>query len=459
MDSSTTTAQLSTSSASSLSSSSNETSNNINSNHSIPPTITPGATTTSSSSVPIDYEAVSQMLAPFDCPFSADELYTVQQQIELSRFDILDTDQHMEKVGYGVYPLTTLYIQHSCRPNTGIIYRQDKQRIIALDDIAVGDVITISYVDLTLPRDARMNELQRRFGVEYDCQCERCHGPFSCLDQLLERGQQSGLRIDQATAILEEDITRWDTSEVVTYLTSKAFDGTIPVDAKLYPSELSHYVANFIAPDVYIEGSTTMEPTFITRQLVGIGGINSFESYAAFAKQARKNFIQGIPPLLTKLLTCNEVPVFTVNMIRAAEVALRKLMDHQQWLEAARCATFLFIMYRIMYPPLHPVCSFHTIVLAKASWNSLIQLELQSATSSSASSVSSTSNSNNNGLHHNYSNNNGLDVKLEKNYLNGIRTWIDISRDATLLTFGQDSTLWREVVDLQWVFERDQKLR
>ncbi|CAO3617337.1 unnamed protein product [Cunninghamella blakesleeana] len=421
-------------------------------NINIPPTITPGATITSSSSVPIDFEAVSQMLAPFDCPFSADELYTVQQQIEVSRFDILDTDQHMEKVGYGVYPLTTLYIQHSCRPNTGIVYRQDKQRIVALKDIAVGETINISYVDLTLPRGARMIELQRRFGVaEYNCQCERCYGEFACLDELLERGQKSGLRIDQATTILEEDLANWNTLDVVQYLASSDFDGTIPIDAKLFPSEFSHYAAKIISPDLYIEGAMDVHVGSSSSQSPSLStflqlGISSFDNYAAYAKESRIKFVQNIPILMSKLLTLNDIPVFTVNMIRAAELLLRNYMDHQKWLEAARCATFLFIIYRIVYPPLHPVCSFHTIVLAKASWNSLIQLELQSSSTSSSSSSSS-------------SNLNNLDLKVEKLYYQGIRTWIDISRDATLLTFGQDSTLWREVVDLQWIFERDQKLR
>ncbi|KAI8086090.1 uncharacterized protein BX664DRAFT_334882 [Halteromyces radiatus] len=389
------------------------------------PSTTPGAITTSSPSVPIDYNAVSEMMAPFDCPFTPAELSSVQEQITLSRFDILDPEQHMDKVGYGVYPLTTLYVQHSCRPNTGVVYRQDKQRLVTLDDISPGDLITISYVDLTLPRQARMDDLQLRFGPEFDCTCSRCQNEFSCLDTLLERGEigQPGyLRLDQASTVLEEDIKEWNILDSIKQSIGKDFDGTLAPETRLHPSEFSHYVCQAIAPEIYSEGTDAV----VSRHL----GVNTLETFSAFAKDSRKEFTKGIIPVIHSLSNCDTVPAFTVNMVRAAEVALRQYMDQQKWLEAAKCATYLFVVYRLVYPPLHPVCSFHAIILARTCWNSLVQLELA-----------------------------GIGNKLEKIYMHGIRTWIDIARDSVLLSFGQESSLWREIVDLQWVFERDQKLR
>lgn len=389
------------------------------------PTTTPGAITTSCPSVPIDFDAVSEMMAPFDCPFTADELSVVQEQISLSRFDILDPEQHMDKVGYGVYPLTTLYIQHSCRPNTGATYRQDKQCLVTLEDIAPGDIITISYVDLTLPKQARMDDLRLRFGPDYDCVCTRCQGEFACLDALLERGQVGGssyLRLDQATTVLEEDIKQWRILDTVKQGMDDTALPTTPDDATLHPSDFTHFVSRSVAPDVFLEGTDAV----VTRHL----GINTLETFSAFAKEARKEFTKGTIPVVQALLQCKSVPAFSVNMIRAAEVALRQLMDQQEWVEAAKYATYLFVVYRLVYPPLHPVCSFHTIILAKTCWNSMIQLELA-----------------------------GIDHKEEKIYMHGIRTWIDVARDSVLATFGEESGLWREIVDLQWVYERDQKLR
>ncbi|KAI8342326.1 hypothetical protein BC941DRAFT_344648 [Chlamydoabsidia padenii] len=382
---------------------------NVNNNHFLPatgwlPTTTPGAITTSRPAVPIDFDAVSEMLAPFDCPFRADELLTVQEQISLSRFDILDPEQHMDKVGYGVYPLTTLYVPHSCRPNTGVTYRQDKQRLVSLEAIAPGDTITISYVDLTLPRSARLDDLRLRFGPDHDCTCERCQGDFACLDQLLDH--QKHLRLDQASTMLEQDIKSWSILETVKQSLEKGRTAQpLDADTRLVPSEFSHFVSQAV------QGT-------------------SMETFSAFTKESRSVFTQSTIPVIQSLMTCHSVPAFSVNMIRAAEVSLRQLMDQQKWTEAAKCATYLFVVYRLMYPPLHPVCSFHTIILAKTCWNSLIQLELV-----------------------------GIGNKLESIYMDGIRTWIDVARDSVLTCFGEESGLWREIIDLQWVFERDQKLR
>ncbi|KAI8331939.1 hypothetical protein BC941DRAFT_403272 [Chlamydoabsidia padenii] len=385
------------------------------------PTTTPGAITTSCPSVPIDFDAVSDMMAPFDCPFTSQELSVVQEQISLSRFDILDPEQHMDKVGYGVYPLTTLYVPHSCRPNTGATYRQDKQRLVTLQDIAPGDIITISYVDLTLPKQARMDDLRLRFGPDYDCGCSRCQGEFSCLDKLLEQGQVGGssyLRLDQATTVLEEDIKSWSILDTVKQVMDNVKEDEQQPGTIIHPSEFSHLVSRSVAPDVF--STDDDNNTLVTRHL----GINTLETFSG------KEFSKGTIQVVHTLLACKSVPAFTVNMIRAAEVALRQLMDQQEWVEAAKYATYLFVVYRLVYPPLHPVCSFHTIILAKTCWNSMIQLELA-----------------------------GIDHKVEKIYMHGIRTWIDVARDSVLMTFGEESGLWREIVDLQWVFERDQKLR
>lgn len=353
------------------------------------PTTTPGATTTSRPSAPIDFTAVSEMMAPFDCPFRPDELETVQAQISLSRFDILDPDQHMDKVGYGVYPLTTLYVQHSCLPTTGITYRQDKQRLIALRDINIGDVISISYVDLTLPRQARWDDLRLRFGPETTCECARCRG--NVMDDLLDLS--SDLRLDQASVMLKEDIKGWH------ILTSVKQQPT-PLPTTLLPSDFTHY---------------------ISRQ-------SPSTSLSVFSKGDADFFQEVIPRVHTLLKT--PCPAFSVNMIRAAEIALRHHMDHQKWVEAAKCATFLLVVYRLVYPALHPVCAFHAVILAKTCWNALIQLQIV-----------------------------GVRLQEETIYMDSIRSWIDIARHAVLATFGQQSGLCREIIDLQWVFERDQKLR
>ncbi|ORX58244.1 SET domain-containing protein [Hesseltinella vesiculosa] len=390
--------------------------------HGVPPpdhaTHTPGATTTCVPTVAIDFQDVSDMLAPFDCPFTAKELKQVQQQITLSRFDIWDPEQHLDKVGYGVYPITTLCVAHSCLPNAAVTYRQDKQRIVALQDIAPGDIISISYVDLTRPKQERMEDLRRRFGHDYVCSCDRCQGSLAGLDALLTLPSATALRYDQAATILDDDINSWNMLATVKQLqTDQQFTGAIPKDTRMHPSEFSHYISRCINPEIYAKDQESIE------------SFHSIQPFSAFARFAQPD-MQLLTPLFERLAQLASVPAFSVSMILAAEAALRKYMDKQLWAEASRCATYLFVVYRLVYPALHPVCSFHATVLAKTCWNFLVQMELA-----------------------------GIGSKTEKIYLHGIKTWIDVARESAMNTFGQESSLYRDMVDLQWVFERDQRLR
>jgi hypothetical protein len=68
--------------------------------------------------------------------------------------------------------------------------------------------------------------------------------------------------------------------------------------------------------------------------------------------------------------------------------------------------------------------------LARAAWNSLVEMELI-----------------------------GVEKKLEKIYANGTKAWIELAREIVNITFGKKSTLWRDVVELQWVYERERVVK
>ncbi|ORZ16331.1 hypothetical protein BCR42DRAFT_437579 [Absidia repens] len=166
------------------------------------------------------------MVAPFDCSFIPDELATVQQQISLSLFDIFDQEQHMDKVGYGVYPLRTrfTYNIHVDRTQGLFISRTSKN----------WSCLWRIY-DFDLAR-------------EYDCTCSRYQGDYVCLDTLLHQGQVGGsgyLRLDQASTALEVDIKLWsilDTIHHHHHYQSTTTTTPAPASLSLDPSEFTHFV-------------------------------------------------------------------------------------------------------------------------------------------------------------------------------------------------------------------------
>ncbi|KAK9861223.1 hypothetical protein WJX84_003310 [Apatococcus fuscideae] len=64
------------------------------------------------------------------------------------------------------------FFNHSCHPNCYVHRNPTGATIIAMQPIAVGQELTISYIDEQLPQAARMLALQRDFF--FRCNCSRC---------------------------------------------------------------------------------------------------------------------------------------------------------------------------------------------------------------------------------------------------------------------------------------------
>ncbi|KAL0052719.1 hypothetical protein WJX82_006660 [Trebouxia sp. C0006] len=83
--------------------------------------------------------------------------------------------QSCDKTSQEMY-ITASFFNHSCEPNC-VKKRVHGQHsglasVTALRDIKAGEALTISYIDLELPRSARQLELKTSFF--FDCKCIRC---------------------------------------------------------------------------------------------------------------------------------------------------------------------------------------------------------------------------------------------------------------------------------------------
>jgi hypothetical protein len=63
-------------------------------------------------------------------------------------------------------------LNHSCRPNSLSYYHQNRLEVRAKRDIAAGEEVTISYIDVTLRRKKRQKQLLRMW--DFICRCDRC---------------------------------------------------------------------------------------------------------------------------------------------------------------------------------------------------------------------------------------------------------------------------------------------
>ncbi|KAI9334055.1 hypothetical protein BD770DRAFT_354453 [Pilaira anomala] len=371
-------------------------------------------TPTSSSVV----ENVAQFLEPFDCQISSEELVILWNKIQAGSFPILDGDHQFEQVAVGLYPITSLFVTHSCRPNAAVLYKQDTQYIITLEDILPGEKITIAYVDLISTKETRLNELRKKFGQEYVCDCVRCHGELSLIDIALEKGEKLGLSLEDGRKLISEHLKSWSILDMLRDAEIREKDSWSPIQV-LEPPQFTHFVSRISAPTVYYASIDDRKQNQ-----------NSASLYKAYVKEDRAHILQRLPTAMTALLNVPQVPSFTISAIKAAENLLIELISKGNWVQTSRCALYLFVVYRLIYPPFHPKLAYHTLILARSGWNALVEMELI-----------------------------GVEKKLERIYANGTRTWIELARDAIDTTFGRESNFWRDVIELQWVYEREQKVK
>ncbi|KAK7202317.1 SET domain containing protein [Novymonas esmeraldas] len=76
--------------------------------------------------------------------------------------------------GQGIYGVGCLF-NHSCDPNVIVQYssaNDETLSVVALRDVAVGEELTISYIDTSLPVAVRQQQLQEHY--LFECGCSRC---------------------------------------------------------------------------------------------------------------------------------------------------------------------------------------------------------------------------------------------------------------------------------------------
>lgn len=122
------------------------------------------------------YMAMSVMTADFLGPErlralagSGELLVGLLSKLETNAFNICNGD--LQPIGIGVYPSASLF-NHSCRPNACAVFEGTTLCISAVRDIAPGEEIVISYIDLGASLERRRSELRKGFG--FVCTCERC---------------------------------------------------------------------------------------------------------------------------------------------------------------------------------------------------------------------------------------------------------------------------------------------
>ena len=80
-------------------------------------------------------------------------------------------NDHLKNIGVGIFALRLIF-EHSCDPNTFLIFNGINREYRAIKNIASGEKITMCYVDLFKPRKDRQEEFTNIYG--FTCSCRKC---------------------------------------------------------------------------------------------------------------------------------------------------------------------------------------------------------------------------------------------------------------------------------------------
>ena len=147
----------------------------------------------------------------------------------VNQFSILD-DSSRTAVGAGCYPRAAM-LNHSCAPNCVLTYDGASVQIRTLREVAAGEELTHSYVNLCCATSTRREKL--RVGYGFECVCERCTA-YPQLDAAMVVGEVGG---DGDGATAEDGALRHAREQLARAASLERAGQRMPSQDMLWPGE------------------------------------------------------------------------------------------------------------------------------------------------------------------------------------------------------------------------------
>lgn len=98
-----------------------------------------------------------------------------------------DNEARNTDVALGLFPVGAMFFNHACNPTCAFVGTENgKLAFRTIRDVAQGEELTVSYIDVYAPRDERRNTLLG--SKHFWCKCQRCTTP---MDESVDRFLQS----------------------------------------------------------------------------------------------------------------------------------------------------------------------------------------------------------------------------------------------------------------------------
>lgn len=118
-------------------------------------------------------------------------LLALANQFATNTFSLTLPD--LTNIGVAISPTVAL-INHSCEPNVAVCFPRGPNKgmhVVAFRDIKAGEEVLSSYIDVTLPREQRQQNLLKQY--KFVCNCALC------LSEAKQFNARSAVRCDKVT--------------------------------------------------------------------------------------------------------------------------------------------------------------------------------------------------------------------------------------------------------------------
>ncbi|XP_009764587.1 histone-lysine N-methyltransferase ASHR1 isoform X2 [Nicotiana sylvestris] len=231
-------------------------------------------------------------------------------------------DAELKPLGTGLYPLVSI-INHSCLPNSVLIFEGRMAVVRAVQHIPKGTEVLISYIEMAGSTATRQKALSGQYF--FSCTCIRC----------IKLGQNDDI---QESAVLE---------------------GYRCKDKRC---------SGFLLRDSGNKGfRCQLCGLFRDREEIKIV-VNEMESMSEKASFSLSNGHASVMYKMIEKLQQKLYHQFSVNLMRTRENLLKILMELQDWKEALKYCRLTIPVYKRVYPECHPLLGLQYYTCGKLEW-------------------------------------------------------------------------------------------
>lgn len=228
-------------------------------------------------------------------------------------------DSELRPMGTGLYPITSI-INHSCVPNSVLVFEGRVSSVRAVEPIAKGTEVSISYIETAAATDTRQKDLKQYF---FSCTCSRC------IKDLQEDTVLDGFRCRDKRCngfLLHDSEKKTFTCQQCGLARDQQEIEKIASEAE----EISKRASSLLSSGNYHDASVVY------------------------------NTVEHL-----QLKLCHS---FSINLLRTRETLLKIMMELNDWSRALTYCRLTIPVYQRVYPKIHPMLGLQYYTCGKLEW-------------------------------------------------------------------------------------------